>query len=47
MDNIDQNDLDKFIRGWRKFFVTKLNPQYIPDNWSIDFSTYRQNIKLI
>lgn len=35
MNKID--DIDKFIKTWRTFFVNKLKPQHLPTDWSIDF----------
>ena len=35
MDKVD--DIDKFIKTWREFFVLKLKPQHLPTDWSIDF----------
>lgn len=30
-------DFEIFIKGWRTHFVESMNPQYMPEGWSIDF----------
>jgi len=30
-------DLEFFIKRWRKHFIYTMNPQYMPKGWSIDF----------
>ena len=34
-------DLKAFIMEWRKFFVDSFNPQYLPDEWSIEHEIVR------
>jgi len=30
-------DIENFIKMWRKHFIDVMNPQYMPTGWSIDF----------
>ncbi len=36
-------DIDKFIRYWRKHFLSIMKPKYMPKGWSVN---YRTNIKI-
>lgn len=36
-------DLDDFIREWRKHFVSVMNPQFLPKYWSVDFRTTKKD----
>lgn len=33
------NKLRKFIKAWRKHFLKKMNPQYMPEGWTVRFRT--------
>lgn len=33
---VKQVDLEKFISMWRRHFVHKMNPKFLPDNWDIN-----------
>jgi len=32
----DDAALRAFLRGWRELFVTVLQPQFLPEGWSVD-----------
>lgn len=33
----NDDDIEKFIKMWRKHFIDTMNPQYMPKGWSVDF----------
>ena len=37
----DINELKKFIRDWRQFFLDSFNPQFLPTEWSVDHEMIR------
>lgn len=33
------DNIDNYIKDWRKTFLNTMNPRFLPDGWSVDFPT--------
>lgn len=33
---LEKNELENFVKMWRKHFIKIMNPKYMPEHWSID-----------
>lgn len=41
VDELD--DLDAFVKQWRKHFIDTMNPKHLPQGWSVDSPTVRHD----
>ena len=38
---VEAANLDEFVVMWRQHFVSTMNPQFLPDHWSVNYETKR------